>query len=933
MNSKGSTQVILSFLTISGLLFIGTYVDLKVHTKYYALSKQLQMINFSLFHLEEVRFNIEQLVRSSLDYASSGSNSHNASFYTSLKSLQSTQKAIDNFNTDTSHNQIDSLSLSLNALEELCLQLVAAREKMNLEQTNSLIASTGHENMKNKVHDLVTRRENRQRSQLRVLESEQQSLAAKAVYVSYLVFVFSFLSLAVVFYLLNKQLARRKAAELRLQKLTRSLQEDVKEKTTEVDQVFNRISDAFIAFNRDWQFTYLNKSAVEFIGKDSAELIGKVVWEVFPESVNTSYYDSCHKAIESQKYVYHEAYYEPWDIYVENRIYPSEDGLSIFFKDVTEQKKAEQEEIKLKRQLEAIFENTSDIILLTNDRAEYIQCNEAACKHLGYSKEEILNLKVNELALEASPDESVDDLWNTFKQNGALKGLIKLKKKDGGLIDCQYSAKANVLPGIHLSILTDVTKLIETNKELEESQRRYQNAEKIGKLGHWELNLRNDTLLWSDEIYRLFSISTDISPSYDLFFSFIHPEDKDTFQEQQEMALTGKQALDIVHRIIRKDGEVRYMHEKANLIKNKHGMPIKLRGVVQDITERKIVEEQTIESKRRLEAIFNGTNDAILVANDAGEYVQVNPAACRMLGYTQEEMLEKHVMDMMTGDDKQGAWEEFKKGNYQTGEIELLRKDKQLIICNYSATANILPGLHLSIFTDVTEKHRSEQELKHSYRQLQELTGRLQIVREEERIHIAREIHDELGQKLTGIKIDTARLGKKMEGNDDAKRKINEVTILVDEAIDTVRRISSELRPGLLEHFGLIAACESQSAEFQQRHQIKSKFVSELSEVDLKINDSLTVYRIYQEALTNIARHAQATEVETLIKKIDNYLVLTIKDNGLGFDLDAIKTKRSLGLVGMRERAHLAKGELFIESHENRGTKITLKIPLDLQTT
>ena len=172
-----------------------------------------------------------------------------------------------------------------------------------------------------------------------------------------------------------------------------------------------------------------------------------------------------------------------------------------------------------------------------------------------------------------------------------------------------------------------------------------------------------------------------------------------------------------------------------------------------------------------------------------------------------------------------------------------------------------------------------------------------------------------------------------MEGNDDAKRKINEVTILVDEAIDTVRRISSELRPGLLEHFGLIAACESQSAEFQQRHQIKSKFVSELSEVDLKINDSLTVYRIYQEALTNIARHAQATEVETLIKKIDNYLVLTIKDNGLGFDLDAIKTKRSLGLVGMRERAHLAKGELFIESHENRGTKITLKIPLDLQTT
>ncbi|MBX2943320.1 MAG: PAS domain S-box protein [Cyclobacteriaceae bacterium] len=932
MKSKTGTLVIPSFLIIAALLVIGAITTAIINKRYYTLSKQLQITNYNLLHLEEVRLKTGDMVASSLRYAITGSRSQNTLFYTSYKSLQSASKEILAPDTEATHNYIDSLSLAIVSLQKFSQQIVTAREKEDPKLVNTLMGTVNGENLRSEVHRLINSLESFNRSELRALESEQQSLASNAAYISYFGFSISLLSLTVVFYLLNKELSKRKVAELSLKKLNETLQEEVKKKTSEADQVFSRISDAFIAFDKNWQFTYINKSAAAFIGKDAEELLGKIVWDEFPESVNTSFYHSCYKSMDLQQYVYHEAYYEPWDIYVETRIYPSENGLSVFLRNVSELKKAERKEKKLEEQFKAIVDNTNDIILLANDNGEYIQCNEAACRHLGYTKDEILKLTIYDL-IESTHDAIAEELWNEFKENGTSKGLIKLKRKNGKLIECQYSAKDNVQPGVHLSILTDVTKLIKTNKKLSVSQKRYKNAEFIGQLGHWEQNLEDDSIKWSDEVYRIFGISKSVALDYKLFFSFIHPEDQQGFQKEHELAVTGKQPLDAIYRMIRSDGQLRYIHERGKIIKDKHGIPVKLSGVAQDITERRVIEEDTIQSKRRFEAIFNGTNDAILVANDTGKYVQVSPAASRILGYSQEELLNKTVMHLMldnvNDNDKYAMWEDFKKGGYQTGTIELTRKDKQLITCNYSVTANILPGLHLSIFTDITDKYKAEQELQLSYHQLKELTGRLQIVREEERIHIAREIHDELGQKLTGIKIDTSWLGKKIEDNEDAKKKIGEIMSLIDDTIDTTRRISSELRPGLLEYFGLIVACESQSKEFEKRHQIKSNFVSEISTVNFSFNVALGIYRIYQEALTNIARHAQATLVETLITQVDNHFILTVKDNGCGFDQNEIKKKHSLGLVGMRERANLVLGELAIESNKGAGTSIWIKIPLD----
>jgi two-component system sensor histidine kinase UhpB len=155
---------------------------------------------------------------------------------------------------------------------------------------------------------------------------------------------------------------------------------------------------------------------------------------------------------------------------------------------------------------------------------------------------------------------------------------------------------------------------------------------------------------------------------------------------------------------------------------------------------------------------------------------------------------------------------------------------------------------------------------------------------------------------------------------------------LIDETVKTVRRISSELRPGILDDLGLIPALEWQSQEFQKRTGIQSEFMTYLKDFHPDRNLATNIFRVYQEALTNIARHANAAAVKTWLEVKDGFLRLIIKDDGEGFDMESVKKKNSLGLVGMKERARMFKGELVIEPNTPRGTIVILKAPLILES-
>ena len=230
------------------------------------------------------------------------------------------------------------------------------------------------------------------------------------------------------------------------------------------------------------------------------------------------------------------------------------------------------------------------------------------------------------------------------------------------------------------------------------------------------------------------------------------------------------------------------------------------------------------------------------------------------------------------------------------------------------------------IASDLSEMKRAEQELRTSSEQLRNLAAHLLSVREEERAKISREVHDELGQSLTAVKMDLAWLaGRLPRSNGQMLKKIRSTRQLADSIIQSIRRISTELRPAVLD-LGLAAAVEWQVQEFQARSGIQCK-VRLLTREVVASNASTAMFRIFQETLTNVARHAKATRAEVVLQKQRDRLVLLVRDNGRGFDQADPSLSKSLGLLGMRERAAILGGRVNISSAPGKGTTVTAWIP------
>jgi two-component system, NarL family, sensor histidine kinase UhpB len=231
------------------------------------------------------------------------------------------------------------------------------------------------------------------------------------------------------------------------------------------------------------------------------------------------------------------------------------------------------------------------------------------------------------------------------------------------------------------------------------------------------------------------------------------------------------------------------------------------------------------------------------------------------------------------------------------------------------------------------EKYKLSIELKNSREELRLLVGSLQTSIEEERKYIAREIHDELGQVMTGLKINVKMLLKEIvdKGCVDTnyiKTEFDSVVKLIDLVFSSVKRIAIELRPDVLEHLGIIEAIKWQVTEFENKTGIRCTITELQNYLELNGVLATTVYRIVQEALTNVARHAKATTVDLMVGLKGKFLMIEIKDNGIGFNKEEIKRRKSLGLIGMRERVFLANGEIQITGVPEHGTTIFVKIPV-----
>ncbi len=227
------------------------------------------------------------------------------------------------------------------------------------------------------------------------------------------------------------------------------------------------------------------------------------------------------------------------------------------------------------------------------------------------------------------------------------------------------------------------------------------------------------------------------------------------------------------------------------------------------------------------------------------------------------------------------------------------------------------------------ERRLAEQQLHESHEHLRRLTAHLQNVLEEERKRISREIHDELGQRLTGCKFDLKRLADSLqEKQPDLVPQVDTMLEHLGSLTQTVRRIAAELRPGVLDELGLLAAIEWQSNEFEARTQITCELTNATDEIQMESGKATAVFRIYQEALTNIARHSEATKIWVRVSSGGGFFTLKVHDNGKGVTENDLRNSRSLGVLGMRERAQIYGGEITIKGIPGEGTTLILRMPM-----
>jgi PAS domain S-box-containing protein len=392
----------------------------------------------------------------------------------------------------------------------------------------------------------------------------------------------------------------------------------------------------------------------------------------------------------------------------------------------------------------------------------------------------------------------------------------------------------------------------------------------------------------------------------------------------------------------------------------------------ENVTERKLAEQSLRETDERLNALMKGVQEyAIFCLDPLGHVVSWNAGAERLKGYRAEEIIGKHFSvlypreDVMSGKPEQKLAEAAQRGQSED-EGWRVRKDGSRFWANVVISAlrdpkgslhgfakltrdmterhqkeetlseqrtSVLARVNQQLRAEIAERERAEDQLRTSLDQLRALAGRLQSVREEERTSVAREIHDELGQACTAIKMDLALIRHKTTKTQARLRaKVNSATHVVDNMIVTLRRIASELRPRTLDHLGLPAALEWQAQEFESRTGVHCHVILAQEPIALDPERSTAIFRIFQESLTNVARHAHATRVEARMEREADQLIFQVHDNGKGFDPEEAKARRSLGLVGMRERALLLNGEFKIEGVSGAGTTMTLRIALPPST-
>ncbi|MDF3036196.1 MAG: domain S-box protein, partial [Paucimonas sp.] len=390
----------------------------------------------------------------------------------------------------------------------------------------------------------------------------------------------------------------------------------------------------------------------------------------------------------------------------------------------------------------------------------------------------------------------------------------------------------------------------------------------------------------------------------------------------------------------RRSGEEFVVEVSLSPLTSASGPPMVM-ATVHDVTRRREARAALEESEARMRAIFETAVDAIITIDEKGIIDRANPAAERLFGYSEAELIGHNVSMLMPSPYRErhdGYLEHYRN----TGQKKIIgigrevagqRKDgttfpMDLAVAEMSfGTRRMFTG----VVRDISERKQAEAALRQSQAELRQLSAYQERLKEEERKRIAQEIHDELGALLTGIKAHVSvSIDRSRRAGEQSDPLLTEALGLADTAINAVRKVITDLRPSVLDQLGVWAALEWYAEQIEDRSQLVCRCVIEPEVVDVELDQdrSTTLFRIVQEALTNVVRHAKASHADIRVAQEGGQIVATVIDDGCGIDTDRLLNRESWGILGMYERARYFGGELRIAGTPGKGTEVALRLPL-----
>jgi PAS domain S-box-containing protein len=542
----------------------------------------------------------------------------------------------------------------------------------------------------------------------------------------------------------------------------------------------------------------------------------------------------------------------------------------------------------------------------------------------------------------ADRQDSEDD-WALFQQLRA--GVIdkyslekRYVRKDGyklwGRLNVSVLRNVDGGPPLVFAFVEDITERKRSEEALRESEERFRLAAHAAKVYAYEWDVPTDKVVRSEEYVNVLGYSY---PEKELtrqqILATIHPDDRALFISSVDQLTPENSTSQVSYRVLHPDGPAVWLEKSARGFFDEQGKLLRMIGMVANITERKRAEQAQRESEDKLRLLLDSTAEAIYGIDLEYRCTFCNPACLRALGYESiDEVLGKNMHDLMHHTRADGTLfpvEEcrvhrvIQTGKGDHGEEEVLWRNGTGFPAEYWSYPQLrgeeVVGAVVA-FVDITERKLAEVALASVSRRLIE-------AQELERSRIARELHDDIGQRLALLAVKLAQLQQNPPNSSELPSRIGEIQKKTSEIAADIQSLSHELHSSRLQYLGIATAIRGFCREFGEQQKAEIDFKIHDLPVPLSPDISLCFFRVLQEALHNSAKHSGVRNFEVELWGTSGEIHLTVSDAGAGFDIDAAKASRGLGLVSMEERLKLLNGTLSIESQLQRGTTIHARVP------